>query len=160
MKRLILLIMIIGWISSSAMSIEIKRLEPACWWIGMQNPELQLMVYGDNLAGSEVAIDYPGVTIKEVVNVENPNYLFLYLNISKETAPGTLNITFQKGKDTQVKHIELKERNRKAGAAGFTPADVMYLITPDRFANADSSNDNLEDVKVDRSKPNARHGGD
>lgn len=160
MKRLILLIMIIGWISSSAMSIEIKRLEPACWWIGMQNPELQLMVYGDNLAGSEVAIDYPGVTIKEVVNVENPNYLFLYLNISKETAPGTLDITFQKGKDTQVKHIELKERNRKAGAAGFTPADVMYLITPDRFANADSSNDNLEDVKVDRSKPNARHGGD
>lgn len=160
MKRLILLIMIIGWISSSAMSIEIKRLEPACWWIGMQNPELQLMVYGDNLAGSEVAIDYPGVTIKEVVNVENPNYLFLYLNISKETAPGTLNITFQKGKDTQVKHVELKERNRKAGAAGFTPADVMYLITPDRFANADSSNDNLEDVKVDRPKPNARHGGD
>ena len=36
----------------------------------------------------------------------------------------------------------------------------MYLITPDRFANADPSNDNLDDVKIDRSRGGARHGGD
>ena len=160
MKRIILLITIIGWTIHSALSIEIKRMEPTYWWVGMQNPELQLMIYGENISGSEVSIDYPGIKLKEVVNVENPNFLFLYLNISKETAPGTLNIIFRKGKETQVKTFELKERNRKAGAAGFSPADVMYLITPDRFANADPSNDNLDDVKVDRSNPNARHGGD
>lgn len=160
MKRIILLITIIGWTIHSALSIEIKRMEPTYWWVGMQNPELQLMIYGENISGSEVSIDYPGIKLKEVVNVENPNFLFLYLNISKETAPGTLNIIFRKGKETLVKTFELKERNRKAGAAGFSPADVMYLITPDRFANADPSNDSLDDVKVDRSNPNARHGGD
>ena len=92
MKRIILLITIIGWTIHSALSIEIKRMEPTYWWVGMQNPELQLMIYGENISDSEVSIDYPGIKLKEVVNVENPNFLFLYLNISKETAPGTLNI--------------------------------------------------------------------
>ena len=82
------------------------------------------------------------------------------MDISKEASPGVMNLTFQKGKESLTKNFELKERNKKPGAAGFSSADVMYLITPDRFANADPSNDNLDDVKIDRSKAGARHGGD
>jgi glycosidase len=51
-------------------------------------------------------------------------------------------------------------RSDKSGAQGFNASDVLYLITPDRFANGDTTNDNLEDVKVNRENPNARHGGD
>ena len=65
-------------------AIDISRLEPACWWVGMKNPELQIMVYGKNIASSQVYIDYPGVRVKELVGVENPNYLFLYLDISRD----------------------------------------------------------------------------
>ena len=141
-------------------AIDIERMDPACWWVGMKNPELQIMVYGENIADAQVHIDYPGVRLKEAVGVENPNYLFLYLDISEKASPGVMDITFQDGKKKTVRKFELRERNKKPGAAGFSPADVMYLITPDRFANADPSNDNLDDVKVDRSKSGARHGGD
>lgn len=159
MKKLVLLAIFLGSICL-AKAIDITRLEPASWWVGMKNPELQLMVYGKNIARSQVKIDYPGVRIKEVVGVENPNYLFLYLDISEEALPGTMKIHFQEGKEKKVHAFELRERSRKPGAAGFSPSDVMYLITPDRFANADPSNDNLDDVKVDRTRAGARHGGD
>ena len=144
----------------AAQAIEISRVEPACWWVDMKNPELQIMVYGKDIARSRVEIDYPGVKIKEVVGVENPNYLFLYLDITKEAKPGQMNLTFVEGKQRKVHPYELRARNTKTGAQGFSSADVMYLIMPDRFANADPSNDNLDSVKVNRAKPGARHGGD
>ena len=71
-----------------------------------------------------------------------------------------MDIQFTDGKQRFVQPYELRERNQKTGAQGFSPADVMYLITPDRFANADPKNDNLDSVKVDRSRSGARHGGD
>lgn len=159
MKRSLLFIVCLLCISA-VYATDISRLEPACWWVGMKNPELQIMVYGKNIASSQVHIDYPGVRVKEVVGVENPNYLFIYLDISKEASPGTMNLVFQKGKKKEIRTFELKERSKKPGAAGFSSADVMYLITPDRFANADPSNDNLDDVKTNRSGDWARHGGD
>ena len=60
MKRL-LLFTICLLCASSVYAIDISRLEPACWWVGMKNPELQIMVYGKNIASSQVYIDYPGV---------------------------------------------------------------------------------------------------
>ena len=118
------------------------------------------MVYGKNIAHAEVSIDYPGVRLKEVVRLESANYLFLYLDISAEAKAGRMDIQFTDGKQRFVQPYELRERNQKIGAQGFSPADVMYLITPDRFANADPKNDNLDSVKVDRSRSGARHGGD
>ena len=159
MKRSLLFIVCLLCISA-VYATDISRLEPACWWVGMKNPELQIMVYGKNIASSQVHIDYTGVRVKEVVGVENPNYLFIYLDISKEASPGIMNLVFQKGKKKEIRTFELKERSKKPGAAGFSSADVMYLITPDRFANADPSNDNLDDVKTNRSGAWARHGGD
>lgn len=40
--------------------------------------------------------------------------------------------------------------------------DVIYLITPDRFANGEQGNNRVERIKqgVDRSDPDGRHGGD
>lgn len=94
MKKLLLLIICLLYISA-VHAIDISRLEAACWWVGMKNPELQIMVYGKNIASSQVHIDYPGVRIKEIVGVENPNYLFLYLDISKDASPGTMKLIFQ-----------------------------------------------------------------
>ena len=114
MKRL-LLFTICLLCASSVYAIDISRLEPACWWVGMKNPELQIMVYGKNIASSQVYIDYPGVRVKEIVGVENPNYLFLYLDISRDASPGTMNLIFQKGKEKEIRAFELKERNKISG---------------------------------------------
>ncbi len=146
----------------SLSAARIERVEPAFWWVGMKNTELQIMVYGKNIADSRITIDYPGgVQLDDVVHVENPNYLFLYLQVKPDAKPGKFDILFTEGKKTQAYPYELKPRSASPGAAGFSPADVMYLITPDRFANGDPSNDNAyNDVEIDRSKPNNRHGGD
>lgn len=78
MKKL-LFIIITNICLLSVSAKEITRLEPAFWWVGMKNPELQLLVYGHHIGESTVKVDYPGVRLKEIAKVENPNYLFLYL---------------------------------------------------------------------------------
>ena len=78
-----------------AQAAEISRIEPPCWWVGMKNPELQIMVYGPGIGEAHVSVDYPGVRLKETVKTENPNYLFLYLDIEKDAAPGRMDLSFE-----------------------------------------------------------------
>lgn len=143
-----------------AQAAEINRIEPPCWWVGMKNPELQIMVYGPGIGEAHVSVDYPGVRLKETVKTENPNYLFLYLDIKEDAAPGRMDLSFETAGGIMVREYELLPRSTKPGAMGFSGADVLYLITPDRFANGDPSNDTLEGARVDRSRSGGRHGGD
>lgn len=143
-----------------AVAAVINRVEPAYWWVGMKNKELQLMVNGANIAKTTPEISYAGVTIKEIARTDNPNYLFIYLDIAADTKPGTVAIKFT-GNGKSVSHkYELKARTDKTGALGFSKADVLYLITPDRFANGSVKNDTWDGVKIDRNDPFGRHGGD
>lgn len=141
-------------------AVEISRMEPAFWWVGMKNPELQIMLYGKDIAKSKVHLNYEGARIKEVVQMENANYLFVYLELQENVQPGIMQIELTEGKKTTRQPFELKPRETRPGAMGFSTADVMYLITPDRFANAKPENDNLDTVKVNRERANSRHGGD
>jgi glycosidase len=46
---------------------------------------------------------------------------------------------------------------------GFTNADVLYMLMPDRFANGNPANDRVAGMRsqvCDRNKPSYRHGGD
>ncbi|MCL1938003.1 MAG: glycoside hydrolase family 13 protein [Candidatus Azobacteroides sp.] len=144
-------------LSLSTKALEITRMEPAFWWVGMKNPELQILVYGKDIAHSEVQLEYPGVRLKKTVRVENPNYLFIYLEIGKEAQPGVMNLNFGDG---GTKTYELKARSTAAGAQGFDSSDVLYLVMPDRFANGDASNDVWDDEAINRNESFARHGGD
>lgn len=143
---------------------QVDRVEPAFWWVGMKNPSLQLMIHGEDLAQTEVVLDYPGVTLESIVRVKNPNYLFLNLRVSDEARPGIFPISFWSKKKKLADYpYELKARESGAAAtAGFNNADVIYLITPDRFANGDLQNDEVEGMKEkpNRSDKDGRHGGD
>lgn len=141
----------------------IKKVAPSFWWAGMKNTELQILLYGDDINSSEVNLSSADLTLKEVVKFENPNYLILYLDLSEAT-PQTFNIILKQGKKQTIVPYELKQRKAKAAEVeGFDSSDVLYLIMPDRFSNADPSNDvipGMQESKVDRSDPFARHGGD
>lgn len=144
----------------SLFATEISRVEPPFWYTGMKNPKLQIMIYGEDIAGNEISLkDYPGVTITSVDTVKNPNYLFIYLNIDSVTKPGTLTFFLNGEKDKEFQY-ELRPRNIKTGAQGFTKADVLYLIMPDRFANGNPDNDNLDEWIADRNSGGGHHGGD
>lgn len=148
----------------SAYSAELDRVEPPFWWTGFNNPNLQLMVHGEDISALNPEINYPGVSIESVTKVENPNYLFINLTFDEDVKPGTFIINFLNKKKAVLNHeYNLLERNPKsAGRTGFNNSDVIYLITPDRFVNGDLSNDELPETKegIDREDRNGRHGGD
>jgi len=151
--------------SSFAGKIKLDHVEPMFWWANMTNPKLQVMVHGENISDCRVAIDYPGVTVERIIKTDNPNYLFVNLLIDKSAQVGTFDILFTiKGKTKASYQYELKQRREgSANRKGFDSSDVVYLITPDRFANGDSSNDivkGLNEERIDRSDDYARHGGD
>lgn len=159
MKKL-LFILVLALCCTSVSAVEIQRMDPPFWYAGMKNTELQVMFYGENIAESSFSMEkYDGVNLKEVCKVENPNYLFVYLDVTPGAQPGTLNFQFKEGRKVTSKQFELRPRNQKAGAMGFTPADVLYLIMPDRFANGNPGNDNLDGYIANR-QGGGRHGGD
>lgn len=163
MKKNLLLSLILFLFIPSLLFAKDITIEPAFWWSGMKNPELQLMVYGDNIAGFRPSVSYPGVTLKSAVSLESPNYLLIYLDV-KNAKPGTFDLIFTKDKKTFKMPYELKARKADAcKIKGFDSSDVLYLIMPDRFANGNPQNDNIPlktTYKTDRTNPNARHGGD
>ncbi len=145
-------------------SQKLDRVEPMFWWVGMKSPELQLMIYGEKISETDVAIKYPGVELISVTKVQNPNYLFLDLRLAENVQPGTFEIQFTKGSKVLQSYLyELKAREKNsASRTGFNTSDVIYLITPDRFINGDPNNDWVEGMKEkpNRSNKNGRHGGD
>ena len=142
----------------------IQRVEPLNWWVGMKNPKLQLMVYGENVAENRLRIDYPGVRVIQTIQVENPNYLFVDLEISAQTQAGKMNLEFYQADEKVMTYAYelLARENDGEEIQGFDNSDVLYLITPDRFANGNLENDELEGLKEKKNRgfKGGRHGGD
>ena len=162
-KQLVTVFLFGFFISTSLFAQEIERIEPPNWWVGMNNPSLQILLYGDDIGALTPVISHANVQLKKVQSVENPNYLFLDLLLADDMAATTVNIDLLKGNKI-AKRIEYAFLDREAGltANGFDSSDVMYLITPDRFANGDTSNDEILGMRegLDRSFDSGRHGGD
>jgi glycosidase len=162
-KTLLTFILFITAVSMNAAS-KIDKIEPSFWYVGMKNPELQLMVYGKNISSSDVSVNYPGVYLSSIVKLESPNYLLVYLTLDKDVKAGNIEFTFTQGNKKEIKYYELKARAKKGSERiGFDSSDVLYMLMPDRFANGNAANDNdktLSPSTADRKNPNARHGGD
>ena len=164
MKKLTVFLFFLLICIGQILAVSIDRVEPMFWWIGMKNPNLQLMVHGENIASTKVEMDYPGVRLVSVDQVQNPNYLFLNLIIGEQAQPGIFNISFvdENNKSTTYAY-ELKTRKKNSSQrVGFNSSDVIYLITPDRFANGNPDNDNMPGMieQANRSDKDGRHGGD
>ncbi len=150
--------------TSFLLAQEIQKVEPPFWWVGMQNPKLQLLIYGENI--SEYAVNIPDkeMILDSVTKTENPNYLFLNFDFSRVNRANDFKIKLEK-KGVKSLSIDYKLKQRKSNSANrnsFDSSDVIYLIMPDRFANGNPKNDSHKDVveKADRTKNGGRHGGD
>lgn len=144
---------------------KLARIEPSFWWAGMHNSKLQLLVHGQNIAQNKVTINYKGVSLVKVHQVENPNYLFLDLELAANVKPGRFPIIFSvKGKKQAEFSYELKQRVKDVKQfQGVTTKDFIYLIMPDRFANGDKTNDvvkGMNETALNRDSIFYRHGGD
>jgi glycosidase len=161
MKRIILLLALVAQMSAMhAAKVSVDRIEPTDWYVGLKNPQVQLMVYGKGIRDvTSVTTDYAGVRIDSLVRLDSPNYLLVYMNV-KDAQPGTMTLNFDKKKvQYTLKAREMKGEDRK----GFDISDVLYLLMPDRFAQSANHNPQVKGMrqyKEDRKAPSLRHGGD
>lgn len=163
MKRSITLLILLHILLSANAKVKITRIDPTDWYVGMKDPTLQLMVYGEGIRDAQVSTDYPNARIDSLVRLDSPNYLLVYMNL-QGAQPGEMKLQFSlNGQRTTEKYV-LRSRTKAAEKrVGFSNADVLYLLMPDRFANGDTRNDvvkGMRDQCCDRSQPSLRHGGD
>jgi glycosidase len=164
MRLLIVLCLALLCSPASAREFAIDHLEPANWWVGMKHDRVELMVHGPGIGALTPRLSHPGVTVAAVEKGGNPNYLFVTLAIAPDAKPGAFDIEFLDGTKLVLRH-PWRVDAREAGSAqrrGFDASDAIYLITPDRFANADPRNDSAPDMTehANRGDANGRHGGD
>ena len=166
MKRILTLCILIGAsiTMNAAKKVVIDHIEPTNWFVGMKNPQVQLMVYGKDIATvSDVTTDYPGVRIDSLVKLDSPNYLLIYMNV-KDAQPGKMTLRLIANRQKLTVNYELKAREKKGEERrGFDNSDVLYLLMPDRFASGRTDNDQIAGMNTyvnDRNQPSLRHGGD
>lgn len=141
----------------------LQRIDPPSWWIGMKNPQVELLFYGKDIAKASISTNYAGVKIVKRETTENPNYVFLTVEISPKTAPGAAAFTVKSGTQTLFRTVALSLRDKGLLARqGFSSSDAVYMLMPDRFANGNPTNDVIAGFPdgMHRDSLNFRHGGD
>ncbi|MDG4716769.1 glycoside hydrolase family 13 protein [Winogradskyella marincola] len=144
---------------------DVEKIEPPFWWTGFKNKSLQLLVKHPDIGKFIPEVDSGDVSLVKFHKAESPNYLFLDLEIAEGAKPNKFNIIFRENDSIGlVQTYELKAREKSAeDYIGFNSSDAIYLITPDRFANANPDNDEVEGLLqqgIDRTDGYKRHGGD
>jgi hypothetical protein len=73
MKKLIFIAVL--FFTTSIFSL-ITKIEPPFWWTGMNNHQLEIMIYGDGISQYKPSIENTSIKLVEVKRTENKNYLF------------------------------------------------------------------------------------
>lgn len=159
-----LLTLLLGWVLVGPAFAGVERVEPGHWWVGMRHNRIELLVHGPGIGAAKARIDRPGVHVVGTQRSDNPNYLFVTVEIAADARPGAVPIDFIEAGRTRGRHVWRIEA-RTAGSAqrrGFDSSDAIYLVTPDRFANGDPGNDSVRGLReaANRGTPGGRHGGD
>ncbi len=162
MKKLITLILVFFCINSFAFAQELKMYPPN-WYKGLSDTTLQLIINYKNIRDSKINMQTDIVKIIKRYPSNHVDYLMIDLSIPKDYLANIIPIEFIIGKKQKLQiDYPLISRNDKKKSI-LKNTDLMYLIMPDRFANANTSNDKfntLEEKSVDRNAEFGRHGGD
>jgi glycosidase len=141
----------------------VEKVEPPGWWIGPTRNPIQLLVTGSGL--KDAAVFAPAGDFKVEVRRASGDgrYLFLYVTIGSRARPGTHRFELRGAAGKAEFTFRLDPPVATAGRfRSFGPDDVIYLLVPDRFANADPGNDSPAGLgpAADRRAASGYHGGD
>ena len=141
-----------------------SEVSPPNWWSGLPNP--MLLLQGTSLRNAEITSSVPGISIRRTKASSNGHWVFVWLDISS-APPQRFNLLVRTARARTRVPYELEKRHAPTeGFQGFSSADVMYLVLPDRFSDGNVSNDRLPQTRsatsgtFDRANPAAYHGGD
>jgi len=139
----------------AAQSPEILKVDPPSWWVRSSVNPVRLMIRGRNLHDARVQAN-PGLRVVGPPKInERGTYLFVDVQLAS-AGQQRITITTPKG-SVQAPFEVLAPLNPAGRFQGFSPADVMYLIMIDRFADGDPSNNG---GIYDRKNKFYYHGGD
>lgn len=135
----------------------IHRCDPPFWFKNMGREKLQLLLYGDSISMAKIVIKGGPRLVSEATGL-HAGYRILYLVIGPQQGDFTIE-TMLNGRQCKYRYW-VKEK--PFSGAKMSPADRMYLLMPDRFANGDISNDSIKGMleKPNRIDLHGRHGGD
>lgn len=140
----------------------VNRIDPPYWTADSDGDTLELLVAGLDLNDiQDVTSDHQKATVLGFEHAENDHYLYVSVFISPTTTSEPVSFQFNGGRRSTSFDWEIRPWTEQK--RGLSATDYLYLITPDRFANGDASNDAFEDMNettVDRTEPYKRHGGD
>jgi glycosidase len=148
--------------SSGDNSPVVTKVEPPNWWLRL-TPELMVLVSGRHLEATGVACNLPNLVVERTQATAGGDYLFVWLKFGAELKSGTAVCRISTPTGSTSFELPLAAREQTIHKfQGLTPADVIYLIMPDRFANGDPANDEPAEApgSHDRSRTRAYHGGD
>jgi glycosidase len=148
----------IGCFAQSAKPV-ITKIDPPNWFTEL--PEPMLLVHGEHLENTVFAARHTKARIIETRISSNGHWAFLSLD-TKTAKPGEIDLVARNSHGSTTVEYELSPRRDVAEQPkGFSSADVMYLIMPDRFADGEQGNDRPANaVADDRGLARAYHGGD
>lgn len=134
------------------------KLEPPFWFSEMGSDTLQILLRGDRMNEVKVEINSTNAKLLQVKGL-GQNYALCKLKIDRNFV-GKIPIYFQY--EGVRKRVNYKIKKKPTGMLEAKASDAMYLIMPDRFNNADSTNDVAVDMleRPNRNDPFGRHGGD
>ena len=136
---------------------KVHRMDPPNWWINHPLDTVEILLQGEGLFKWAAEVEKPvGKVLKTTHYGDHYSHVRLWIRpnyteaaIPIKIGPHTFNFPLLKRNDHEPQ--------------GLSDQDLVYLITPDRFHNGDTANDDIPGMRergVDRSKPYARHGGD
>lgn len=141
----------------------VSRIDPPNWFNNMSNPNLSLLLIGKDLSGFSSAIcDEPQLTPLAIRPSSSKDIVFLDIKMEKDLPPGKYNLTLKGGKKDLKFEYEIKAK-KDVTRMGLHSGDFVYLLMPDRFANANPENDKIsgmEETCTKRDSILCRHGGD
>ena len=152
-----LILLLSGSCLNSIKGQTVQRMDPPNWWIKHPLDTVEILLQGEGL------LDWTAKVEKLVGKVLNTTHYGDHYSLVKLwIQPGFRGEGFNIKLGRKDFFFPLLERSGHE-PQGLSNQDLVYLITPDRFHNGDSSNDDLAGMRergVNRSQPYARHGGD
>src|SRR6202045_1255080 len=123
--------------SSPDNSPVVTKVEPPNWWL-RGTPELMVLLSGRHLEATGVACNLPNLAVERTQATAGGDYLFVWLKFGAELKSGTAICRISTPTGSTSFELPLAAREQTIHKfQGLTPADVIYLIMPDRFANGD-----------------------
>ena len=157
MIRIISTICVHLWLSLTvfAQAPEILKVDPPSWWTRSSVNPVRLLIRGKNFQGARVRVDGADLRIVGTPKINDVGtHIFVDVFIPTNAPPGERAISVG---SARASFEVLRPLNRAGRFQGFSPADVLYLIMIDRFADGDPSNN---EPIYDRKNKFYYHGGD